>query len=124
MRVLVCGSRVWPDADVIVDILKDLQDQHGDELVIIHGGAKGADKLAHEYCLILGIKVEVFLADWTRYGRGAGYHRNTKMLNTGPDLVVAFHSENSPGTGHTIRQSQDRGVPLLVVLPRSSYDPI
>lgn len=122
--MLICGSRDWPDHAIVREVIEDLAQQHGDELTIIHGGARGADTIAHEICMGLGVRTEVFLADWERYGRGAGYMRNTKMLNTGPDLVVAFHMHNSSGTGHTVRQAKDRGIPLLVVFPKSSYDPI
>ena len=124
MRALVCGSRVWPDHEVVEHVLLDLKASHGEMLTVVHGGAKGADVIAHDCCMRNNIKVEVFLADWERYGRGAGYHRNTKMLNTGPNLVVAFHMHNSPGTKHTITQAEDREIPVLVVLPRASRGPV
>ena len=58
---------------------------------VIHGGARGVDRLAGRAAVRLGIPVEVYPADWDKYGRSAGFVRNQEMLTVGrPDLVLAF----------------------------------
>lgn len=103
MRILCCGDRNWTNADVILDTL--LQYIDIPDMVIIHGGARGADFLAGEVAKELGFKVEVYPADWDNHGRAAGPIRNVKMLAAKPDHVIAFHDsiESSKGTGHMIR---------------------
>ena len=48
----------------------------------------------------MGVPVEVYPADWTRYGKPAGPIRNRQMLNEGkPDMVIAFHDDLSVSVG-------------------------
>ena len=72
MKVLVCGDRNWKDEEIIEKELKKLLS----DTIIIHGNCRGADKMAGVIAKILGIKVEIYPADWERYGKGAGIIRN------------------------------------------------
>jgi len=45
MRVLVCGGRDYADQNAILSALDALEDEHG-EIVVIQGGASGADLIA------------------------------------------------------------------------------
>lgn len=81
---------------------------------IIHGGANGADSLAHQYAHISGIPVTVYPADWKKHGRGAGPIRNAQMLTEGkPDLVVAF--PGGTGTKDMVTRAKRAGVEVLEV---------
>jgi len=102
MRVLCCGDRNWTNSNLILDVLLEYKDIP--DMVVIHGGASGADFLAGEAAKMLGFKVEVYPADWNKHGRVAGPIRNQKMLDTKPDHVIAFHDNIaiSKGTGHMI----------------------
>lgn len=63
----------------------------GGEIIIIAGGAPGADTVAEEWARENGCLVEVFPADWNTHGKSAGFIRNSQMLKEGkPDLVMAF----------------------------------
>lgn len=112
MRVLICGSREWTDRDAIKKEVLRLKPS-----VIIEGGARGADTLAREVGVELGILVRTFLADWKTYGRAAGPIRNTRMLVEGkPDLVLAFHKylAESKGTQNMVKQAKKAGVKTIV----------
>ena len=115
MRLLVCGSRTWESRD---EIRRQLLDLKPDE--VIHGGARGADRLAGEVARELGIPVRAFPADWKRLGRKAGPVRNQQMLDEGqPDRVLAFRMEgDSPGTDDMIRRARKAGLPLRIVKPK------
>jgi len=111
MRVLVCGSRSWIDADLILTYL-----QRVGATLVIHGGAKGVDRLAGQAASRLDIPVEVYAADWDRYGKQAGFIRNGEMLARGrPDLVLAFWDGQSRGTQHMFGLSQSRKFQTLVI---------
>lgn len=112
VRVLVCGSRDWEDEDEIADVLADLI--AGAPVTIVHGGARGADYIAGKIAEFYGYAVEVFPADWERYGKRAGFIRNVAMLDTRPDRVVAFQRNGSRGTQHTIDEARKRGIPVDV----------
>lgn len=118
-RILVCGDREWTDRrtiqhhlGVVVDAVPD-----GVEVVLVHGDCRGADRIAGEVGEELGIEVEAHPANWKRHGRAAGPIRNTEMLNTGPDVVLAFHTniEQSRGTWNMMTQARDRGVEVIHV---------
>ncbi len=87
MKLLVCGSRDWADIDTIGLHMPD----EGEDVTVIHGGAKGADMLAGIVAHGLGFAVEVYEADWKRDGKAAGPMRNTRMLYAGqPERGLAF----------------------------------
>lgn len=119
MRILVCGGRQYIDYITVNKVLGDIVDgvEDIDKVVIIQGGAKGADFLARvfAYCYnggCAGILCEEYPADWKKYGRGAGPIRNQQMLDEGkPDLVVAFPGKT--GTADMVRRATSSGVEVL-----------
>lgn len=110
MKVLVCGSRDWPDPDMIRARLNLFPFR----CEIIHGGARGADHWAGVFANALGHEERVFPADWRGKGKRAGYLRNLAMLDQQPDLVLAFQRNGSRGTQHTIDEARRRGIPVEV----------
>ena len=110
MRLLICGDRNWADSDMILDAL--LEYVHMPDIVIIHGAARGADRIAGAAAKELGMKVEEYPADWKRYKYSAGPIRNQVMLDAKPDHVIAFHNsiETSKGTGHMVHITKKSGV--------------
>lgn len=118
MRVLVCRGRkfgvdeqdgITEEAYPMFDALEDLLDEYGDSLVIIEGGASGADTLASVWATYRQVKHLCFPADWQRHGRAAGSIRNTQMIEEGkPDLVLA--APGGPGTKNMIRQVTQHGI--------------
>lgn len=114
MRVIVCGSRDWHDTLKIRKRIQALPET----AVIITGGARGADEIAHAYALLMGMTTEVYPADWWKYGRAAGPRRNKKMLDSGADLVIAFRlDKDSRGTNNMIGIAKAASVPVEVVEP-------
>jgi hypothetical protein len=112
-RILICGDRDWTDHLLIWDALVDA----GAEVIVIEGEARGADTIAMEVAVALGLQVLRFPANWTKWGRAAGAIRNRQMLEEGrPDEVWAFHNDlaRSHGTANMIAQARKRGVPVKV----------
>lgn len=70
-RLLVCGGRTYDDVGAIRDHMNAAVGQHR-RVVVIHGGARGADRLAGEIAAKAGIAVETHPADWTKHGKAAG----------------------------------------------------
>lgn len=121
-RVLICGSRDWDDIHAIRMALVKLTPT----ATIIHGAAPGADTAAAWLAEDFGFTVEAFPADWKRHGKRAGILRNLAMLDTNPDLVLAFQKNGSRGTQHTIDEARRRGIPVTVTTPDvvSTYEPV
>lgn len=113
MKVLVCGSRGFNDLQLLEGVLDALGPTE-----IIHGDARGADRIAGAYAERLGIVCRRFPAAWETYGRRAGYVRNQQMLDEGqPDIVIAFWDGESKGTWNMIRLAEKSKIPVKVVYP-------
>lgn len=78
------------------------------KVVLICGGAKGADTLGEDYAKFRGWDIEYFIPDWHNDGNGAGMRRNTLMANRA-DGVIAFWDGKSKGTKQMIAISKYRG---------------
>lgn len=120
-RLLVVGSRTFADYALLKTkldaFLAKVALTH--EIIIVSGGAKGADRLAEAYAREKGYQCEVFKADWATYGRSAGYQRNVVMHqyishcdNRG---CVAFWDGESRGTQHNFGLAEKYRTPLRVV---------
>lgn len=111
MRVLVCGGRCWENMKKTFGFL-DYLNEMTPITCVIEGNAKGADEFAGEWAKSRNIPLEIYKADWDKYGKSAGAIRNTKMLKEGcPDQVVAF--PGGAGTQNMVLQAQKAGLSVL-----------
>ena len=61
MKVAIIGSRTYENVRKVKDLLSDLKQKFGTDLVIISGGCKdGADKYVRKYALEFGIQYKEF----------------------------------------------------------------
>ena len=81
--------------------------------LLLHGGARGADRLIDHTARSLAWPVEMIPAEWGRYGRAAGPLRNGLLLRRALEqaapsqasvLVVAF--PGASGTASLVRQAR------------------
>jgi hypothetical protein len=120
VRVIVTGSRAWPDPVRVAHELNQLYLQHG-PFTLIHGAcATGADAAAHHWFETAGYDLGVieikYPADWGQFGKRAGPIRNEKMVKeAGAELVLAFPLFDSRGTNHTIGLAEAAGITVKKV---------
>lgn len=115
MTVIFCGSRDWRDYGIIQRAMTRVGALGGRDLLVIHGGARGADSMAEQAAREMGIPVQAELADWVGKGRGAGPERNRRMLELKPDSVYAFKDNfdqtlTTGGTEHMVKIALAAGV--------------
>lgn len=113
-RLMITGSRTWDDKEVIVHELLFIAKKYKN-VVLVSGHAAGADRLAEEVAVGLGWVVEIHEPDWS-VGKSAGYKRNTAMLETGVQAVIAFHKDESKGTADAIKKAKERNIPTRVLI--------
>lgn len=112
-RVLVTGSRTWTDLSVIVAALDGLLIEHPD-MVLVHGKCpKGVDLMADAWAARRGVPVEGHPADWGAYGKRAGFLRNQAMVDTGPQMCLAFIMDGSRGATHCANAARTAGIPTV-----------
>jgi len=111
VRIIVCGGRRFNDKELIREVLSEYV---ASETTIIHGAAKGADHLAGEVAVELGMEVIAVPADWSQFGNRAGPMRNRKMASEfAPDLVIGM--PGNVGTKDMIQVARVNGIPVRLV---------
>lgn len=116
-RLLVTGSRRWTDVEYIEICLEEAIETLGgkdEEIILVEGGAGGADKICADIWRSWKRPIETHRADWTRYGKAAGPVRNQDMVNMGADLTLGFVMPDSVGTLDCLRRSRVAGIPTIV----------
>jgi hypothetical protein len=117
MRTIIAGSRT-------VTRFKDVEDAvlYGPILptTILSGGAKGADSLGEQWAAEYSVPLEIYPADWERYGKGAGFKRNALMASKA-DALIALWDGKSHGTKHMIDIATVMKLKVYVYIVKDPY---
>ena len=115
---LVVGSRTFSDYEMMRAKLDNLLENQS-KVVIVSGGANGADKLAEQYAKEKGYYPIIFPAKWDELGKSAGYIRNTEMHEFISHFAkrgcVAFWDGKSKGTKHSFDLANRYNTPLKII---------
>ena len=118
-KVVVAGSRgfnsyAYMEEALDQQIMEAMEELDViDDIEIVSGGAKGADKLGERYAKERGYSLKIFPAEWNKYGKSAGYKRNEQMADYA-DLVIVFWDGESKGTKHMIDIADNKGIYLAI----------
>lgn len=110
MKVIVAGSRNIINAQLTVDAIKN---SGFDITEIVSGHAIGVDRAGELYAQANAIKVKLFVPDWDKYGKSAGYRRNVEMADYA-DALVAVWDGKSRGTKHMIDIAKAKGLKVYI----------
>jgi hypothetical protein len=113
MTVLVCGGRDFNDATLLDTVLSQAHPGH-----VIHGGARGADRMAGAWATARGIAVTVYPADWKGHGKSAGPRRNQHMLDSEPGITQVIAFPGGRGTADMVERAKRKGIPVLEIVYR------
>jgi hypothetical protein len=115
-RVAVVGSRGWKDQKLVNHVLDQYKglNMNKNGMMLISGGADGADAMAADYALENVIRIFEIIPDWKQYGRSAGYKRNHEIWNMAHE-GVAFWDGHSEGTEHSFQIAKDQNKPLRII---------
>jgi hypothetical protein len=123
MRIIVTGGRHSEDHKLVSNFLDALLKElpgGADNLTVIQGGATGVDRFARHWCMANGVTFLNYPYP-SGMGRTGGSVRNLQMLLEGkPDITVAFPGRR--GTANMVRQSRERGVPVIMVSTGGSFE--
>lgn len=112
MKLIIAGSRSIRD---IRALHKAIEVAELNPDVIISGGARGVDKLGEQYAKENIIPLEIYPAEWDKYGKSAGYKRNAIMAEKGDELLVLWDGK-SPGTKHMIKTMKEKNKPVYAFI--------
>jgi hypothetical protein len=110
--VLVCGGRDYNNWPRLRWVLSNIHQQRPITR-LIHGNARGTDKLAGKWAKIKGVMCKAYDARWKELGRSAGHIRNAEMLKKEPRIhrVIAF--PGGPGTQNMCMQAKAKGIKVI-----------
>jgi hypothetical protein len=111
-RVLVTGSRDWPDDGTVEDTLNAwMRERMYGEATLVSGSCPtGADFYAERFWRTLRMPIERHPANWDLYGKAAGFRRNAEMVARGADVCFAFVLNESRGASHTADLAVKAGI--------------
>lgn len=120
VRILITGSRDWPEASVVWHAINEtINELHAslNQVTIVHGACEfgGADKFADDHAKYLGVDTDphpVTGEDKRKHGRRAYFLRNKRMVDLGADICLAFNKGNSRGTTMTTNLAREAGIPV------------
>jgi hypothetical protein len=109
MKVAVIGSRGFDDYELVKTALSPLT-----IILLVSGGAKGADSLGERYAKENNIETLIFKPDWEKHGKAAGMIRNTDIVNNA-DTIIAFWDGESKGTKDSITKAEKLGKNTIII---------
>ncbi len=110
MRTIIAGSSNFNFYD---DLLRALYCIGWKPTVVLSGGARGVNRLGERWARENNISLEVYPADWDRYGKRAGYIRNSEMIDKAEALLALWDWE-SLGTKHIIDLATKKSLVMYV----------
>jgi hypothetical protein len=115
VKLIIAGGREFTNYNMLKDRVDKIISNIEVDL-IISGGARGADTLAIEYAKERKLPWHVEEADWTKYGKSAGYIRNEVMAKMATHLVAFWSGvKERSGTYHMIQLAEKYKLKIRVV---------
>jgi len=115
-KVIIAGSRGFSNYRLLHEqcnkYLREKRKTHN--IIIVSGHARGADLLGEKYCEDEGFTLEIYPADWKKFGKRAGFRRNEQMAEVA-DALIAFWDGKSHGTKHMIDIMNEKNLQVKVV---------
>lgn len=110
MKTIIAGSR---DITLLSFVESAVEASQFAISEVVSGCARGVDTLAIQFAHRRDIPIKRFPADWDKFGRGAGYRRNTEMAQYA-DALIAVWDGKSRGTSHMINAAQSKHLEVFV----------
>ncbi len=110
--VAIAGGKDIANPAAVIERLDKAREKYAD-MVLVHGGGPGVEKIAARWAERNGVHQVVCKPDWDRHGRAAPFRRNDELLNLLPKGVIAF-----PGSGITenlVDKAKQLGIPVMKV---------
>ena len=115
-KVIIAGSRGFSNYKLLREKCnKFLREKRKTcNIVIVSGHARGADTLGEKYAQDEGFDLEIYPAQWKKFGKAAGFRRNEQMAEVA-DALIAFWNGESHGTKHMIDIMNEKNLLVKVV---------
>jgi predicted Rossmann fold nucleotide-binding protein DprA/Smf involved in DNA uptake len=115
-KVIIAGSRGFSNYKLLREKCNEYlrEKRKISNIIIVSGHARGADTLGEKYAQDEGFSLEIYPAQWDKFGKRAGYRRNEQMAEVA-DALIAFWDGSSRGTKHMIDIMNEKNLLVRVV---------
>ena len=115
-KVIIAGSRGFSNYKLLREQCNKFlrEKRKTSNIIIVSGNARGADTLGEKYAQDEGFTLEIYPAQWKKFGKRAGYRRNEQMAEVA-DALIAFWDGSSKGTKHMIDIMEDKKLLVRVI---------
>jgi len=112
----IVGSRRRDGIDDLKACYRQFCDVYEDGDTIVSGGCpKGGDRFAEWIAKQRGLSITIHFPNWKKYGRGAGFKRNTLIANDCDILIAVVAPDRKGGTEDTIKKCVAQGKKVYLV---------
>lgn len=115
-KVIIAGSRGFSNYKLLREQCNKFlrEKRKTSNIIVVSGHARGADTLGEKYAQDEGFTLEIYPAQWKKFGKRAGYRRNEQMAEVA-DALIAFWDGSSKGTKHMIEIMENKKLLVRVV---------
>ena len=110
-KLAIVGSRRFNDYSLMKEVLIDQVDNI---VLIVSGGAIGADTLAQRFAKDNGIDIHIYYPKYNLYGKKAPLERNERIAQR-CEKMIAFAYPDSKGTRHVVSVTKGLGKEVVVI---------
>lgn len=104
-RIIIIGSRKRDSEDDFFEVVDAfLKIYEGHDIIISGGCPKGADRFAERISTETGVPIVIFPANWEKFGKAAGFIRNTDIARNGDVVIACVAPDRKGGTEDTIKK--------------------
>ena len=118
--VAIAGGKEVADGAAVWTALDRTRAKHED-MVLLHGGSPGVEKIAASWAEARGVDQVVCRPDWKAHGKAAPFRRNDELLNLLPKGLIAF--PGSGITGNLVDKARQLGIPIYRAPERAEAAP-
>ena len=127
LRVCVCGGRNFTDEALMqhsLDQVAEYCNTNNFNLIIVEGGARGADALAKAWAEANDIPIRSYRAEWNdkdgNFNRKAGARRNHLMANNCDKVIAFWDGVEVHGTPEAIAEGKGKGSGTYHMISRAT----
>ena len=117
MKIIgIIGSRRRDSKEDLEECRKTFLSIYEKEDSLVSGGCpKGGDRFSEIFAREYKIPIKIHYAEWEKYGKSAGFKRNTYIAEDADVLVCVVSEDRTGGTEDTIRKAEKMGKKIILV---------
>lgn len=92
IKLAIIGLRSFQDYELLKTSLEPYKNKVS---LVVSGGAKGADSLGERWAIENNIKTLIFIPDWNKHGKKAGFIRNEDIIKNCEACIAFWDGKSS-----------------------------